>query len=95
MIVTGLLQIIFLLLKVIITPIAAILDVADLNSAISGIWVHLQNFFDMISSGFGLAAYFFHWDVIRLMISAILIVSIAEHSYKLIMWIYNKIPFIH
>lgn len=95
MIVGALLDVVFLILKGILSPFALALNVAGLNDAISSVWEMLDSFLQMIEGGFGLAAYFFHWDIVKLMIGAILIVETALHGYKLVMWIYNKIPFIH
>lgn len=95
MIISGLLDIIFLLLKVLITPIGAALNVPGVTNALEVIWPTIDSFLDMISSGFGLAAYFFHWDLIKVMIGCVLLVDTALHTYKIVMWIYNKIPMIH
>ncbi len=95
MIISGLLDVIILLLKAIITPISVMIDVPGVTDAISSAWNVIGDFLDMIESGFSFAAYFFHWEIIKGMALCFVIVETAFHTYKLIYWIYRNVPFIH
>ena len=80
----GLIQIIFGLLKLVLTPISALLNVVGLNDVISQISTYLSNLLEMVmSGGVGLAAYFFNWTVVKAVFSAWLIIEGAERAYAL------------
>lgn len=95
MIISVALEGVIAILKLLFVPIGATVNVPAVSDALAQIWPMFDTFLDMISGGFGLAAYFFYWDIIKVMIGCVLVVETALHTYKIVMWIYNHIPFIN
>lgn len=94
MIVEALLSLLFGLIQLILTPLSAAMSALGLTDTLDSVFQLFDDVIQLGSTGFGLAAYFTHWPIVNLLINAWLGIEIVDKGYKLIMWIYRKIPIV-
>lgn len=84
MVITGLVSVVFGLIELVLTPIAALLNVTGLNTVIGYISDYLAQLLDtVVGPGASLAAYFFNWAVVQAVFAAWLIIVTAEKAYAI------------
>lgn len=84
MITKAIIEVFFFLIRMILTPIGALLNVAGINDVIAQVNEYLQNLLSYVGgAGASLAAYFFDWSVIQMVFGAWLIIEGAEKAYAI------------
>lgn len=87
MIVKGLMEMVFGLLKIVFAPI-------NLPQLPSGIQSVLDQLKDVLIGAVGLLGVFIDWAVVKWLIPVVLVVANFDKVWSLIMFILRKIPFL-
>lgn len=87
MIVKGLFELVFMLLSVVFAPI----NLPDLPPGIQSV---VDEFMNILLSGFGLVSVFINFQTLKWLIPVLVVVINLDKVWTLIMFILRKIPFL-
>lgn len=87
MIIKGLFELVFGLLKIVFAPI----NLPDLPSTVQGV---VDKFIDLITSVIGIVGIFVDMEVLKILVPVVIVIANLDKAWNMIMFILRKIPFL-